>query len=78
VVLSLRSLSDHDCEQMIAACLAGARLGTDLTGFIAVHSDGLPFLVEELLAGLVSSGALVHRNGEWRTEHRLRPHRCRT
>ena len=34
-------------------------------GFVTEHSDGLPFLVEELLAGLVTSGALVRTDGGW-------------
>ena len=42
-------------------------------GFVTEHSDGLPFLVEELLAGLVTSGALVRRTARWRAEHAPTP-----
>ena len=44
-----------------------------MPGFVTEHSDGLPFLVEELLAGLVSSGALVRTDGGWRAEVRPTP-----
>ena len=45
---------------MVAACLPVPRRPA-VPAFVAEHSDGMPFLVEELLAGLVTSGALVRR-----------------
>ena len=43
---------------MVAACLGGARVPGQLAEFVRAHSDGNPFLVEELLAGVVASGEL--------------------
>ena len=72
-VLPLAPLPDSECTQMVRACLAGADVDGAVPGFVTEHSDGLPFLVEELLAGLVSSGALVRTNGGWRAEVRPTP-----
>ena len=58
---------------MMQACLSGADVSDDVAAFVAEHSDGFPFLVEELLAGLVSSGALTRRDGHWRVERPLTP-----
>jgi predicted ATPase len=73
VVLGLDPLTTGDSERMVAACLATARAPAELNAFVVEHSDGLPFLVEELLAGVVASGALVFRDGEWRTKRRPTP-----
>ena len=37
------------------------------------HSDGIPFLVEELLAGLVATGTLALDDGHWSTTGPLSP-----
>ncbi len=50
-VLPLAPLPDAECAQMVRACLAGADVDAAVPGFVTEHSDGLPFLVEELLAG---------------------------
>jgi DNA-binding NarL/FixJ family response regulator len=73
VVLGLEPLSAGESDRMVAACLATARAPAELNAFVVEHSDGLPFLVEELLAGVVASGALVFRDGEWSTERRPTP-----
>ena len=48
---------------MVRACLGTADAPAELNAFVVEHSDGLPFLIEELLAGVVASGALVYRDG---------------
>ena len=53
---------------MVRACLSGAEVDHAVPAFVAKHSDGLPFLIEELLAGLVTSGALIRDDGRWRAE----------
>lgn len=72
-VLSLEPLSEPACARMLAACLSTPAAPAELSALVVAHSDGLPFLVEELLAGLVASGALVRRDGQWRTEGPARP-----
>jgi DNA-binding CsgD family transcriptional regulator len=65
---------DHDSQRrMIAACLGSASPPAGLVEFMAEHSDGVPFLVEELLAGLASSGALRREGDGWQVDDRLSP-----
>ncbi len=73
-VLPLAPLSDGDCADMVRACLSGAEeVDHAVPAFVAEHSDGLPFLIEELLAGLVTSGALTREDGRWRAEQAPTP-----
>jgi DNA-binding CsgD family transcriptional regulator len=58
-------LSPAGVDAMAAACLRTATVPPELRAFLRTHSEGLPFLVEELLAGLVASGALRHADGRW-------------
>jgi DNA-binding CsgD family transcriptional regulator len=58
-------LSPAGVDAMAAACLRTAVVPPELRAFLRTHSEGLPFLVEELLAGLVASGALRHADGHW-------------
>jgi DNA-binding CsgD family transcriptional regulator len=70
--LAVPPLPGPDVDRMVAACLRTTAAPPDLTGFVRTHSEGSPFLVEELLAGLVSSGALTH-DGGWRRAGDLVP-----
>ena len=72
-VLPLAPLPDEDCADMVRACLSGAEVDRAVPAFVAEHSDGLPFLIEELLAGLVTSGALIREDGRWRAEQAPTP-----
>ena len=56
--IRLGPLPPDDVDRMVAACLGTAAIPPGLTSFVHTHGDGTPFLVEELLAGLVSSGTL--------------------
>jgi DNA-binding CsgD family transcriptional regulator len=69
----LGPLSAAEQRQMIAACLGDAPLASDVDAFIAEHSDGVPFLVEELLAGLVATAALEHTPLGWRAVRAMTP-----
>jgi DNA-binding CsgD family transcriptional regulator len=60
--IRLGPLTSDDVDRMVAACLGTAATPPGLAAFVRSHGDGTPFLVEELLAGLVSSGSL-HRTG---------------
>jgi DNA-binding CsgD family transcriptional regulator len=72
-VLAVPSLSDHEVYRMVGACLRGAKVSGQLVDFVRVHSDGNPFLVEELLAGLVASGQLRVVDGYWTGAGALTP-----
>jgi len=63
--VTLAPLADEATEHMVAACLDVSRPPAGLADFVRRHSDGNPFLVEELLAGLVASGELRIRDGAW-------------
>ncbi|HEU5267595.1 MAG TPA: AAA family ATPase [Jatrophihabitans sp.] len=58
---------------MISACLGGPLLASDVDGFVAAHTDGVPFLVEELLAGMAAAGALEHTPLGWRLVRAMTP-----
>ncbi len=72
-VLPVPSLRGDDIDRMLAACLGGARVPRQLAEFVRAHSDGNPFLVEELLAGVVASGELRLVDGDWSTDGMLTP-----
>ncbi|MGD9987278.1 ATP-binding protein [Pseudonocardia sp.] len=73
-VLGLGPLGPDACTSMVAACLRTDDPDPALGAFVAGHCDGLPFMVEELLAGLVSGGALVRAGaGGWRVTGPLTP-----
>jgi hypothetical protein len=50
---------------MTRACLDAADLPDALHEFVAGRAEGIPFPVEEVLAGLVGDGALTERGGRW-------------
>jgi DNA-binding CsgD family transcriptional regulator len=66
-------LAPPDVDRMIAACLATPSPPPEVAAFVHAHADGSPFLVEELLAGLVSSGALRFADGRWTRHADLTP-----
>ena len=51
---------------MSRACLDAADLPDAVHAVVAERAEGIPFLVEEVLAGLVGSGALAEHDGRWR------------
>jgi len=64
---TLETLSDADTAEMITACLAGGErpLPGALKELIGDRAEGMPFLVEELLAALVGPGSLVPSASGW-------------
>lgn len=64
-VVRLEPLDDASVAEMVAGCLATSDLPAGLVAFVEQHAEGNPFLVEELLAGLVSADALVHDDDRW-------------
>jgi ATP/maltotriose-dependent transcriptional regulator MalT len=57
-VMSLARLEPDDVREVVESCLAG-RPPDEVVAFAVDNADGLPLLVEELLTGLGSVGALT-------------------
>jgi len=66
-VLRLHNLDDGSVTAMAEACLGDARLPGPVQSFLTERSEGVPFLVEELLAGLLEDRVLIERDGRWQT-----------
>jgi DNA-binding CsgD family transcriptional regulator/tetratricopeptide (TPR) repeat protein len=63
-LVDLGRLGDDDVATMVASCL-NATVAPDAVLDLAARADGVPFLVEELLAVAVSSGALIDEGTSW-------------
>jgi DNA-binding CsgD family transcriptional regulator len=64
-VIRLDPLDQSAVDRMVGTCLATTDPPAGLSEFMHHHSDGNPFLVEELLAGLVAAGTLRRDDGYW-------------
>lgn len=64
-LLELHRLSQDEVGQMTAACLESTRVPHELTDRLWTDSAGNPFLVEELLHSMVSSGLLLSGEHGW-------------
>jgi DNA-binding CsgD family transcriptional regulator len=64
-VLPLARLDPAAVARMAVACVGAAQLPDPVQSFVAEQAEGVPFLVEELLAGLIGEGALAERDGTW-------------
>jgi len=62
--LSLARLPPAAAAAVALDCAHGHPLPADVVEFVVAKADGLPLLVEEVLAGLVETGALV-TGAEW-------------
>ena len=65
VVLPLGRLDPAAMARMAVACVGAADLPGAVQTFVAERAEGVPFLVEEVLAGLIGEGALTERDGSW-------------
>ena len=68
-VVQLAPLDRQDVAAMVASCL-GSRAVPDEVVEFAARADGVPFMVEELLAAALSSGVLVAEAESWRVRER--------
>jgi DNA-binding CsgD family transcriptional regulator len=68
-VLPLRRLDPGRVTTMARECLGAADLPDDVLSLVAEWAEGLPFLVEEVLASLIGDGSLTERDGRWHTAH---------
>jgi len=57
-------LTEAEVAEMVQTCLGGDSVPDEVLAF-AKRSDGVPFLVEELLAVAVASGSLVDNGETW-------------
>jgi DNA-binding CsgD family transcriptional regulator len=72
-VVAVGPLGEAEVDRMVGACLAADEPPGALRAFVQGHSDGNPFLVEELLAGLVASGELRRDADHWDVAAPLTP-----
>jgi DNA-binding CsgD family transcriptional regulator len=64
-VVTLSRLAQPDVERMTQATLDGADLPVDLWQLVDSWAEGVPLLVEDLLAELIGTGAMVRRGAGW-------------
>src|SRR4029453_16151910 len=64
-VHELGRLGEREVERMARACLRETAMPKPVAAQLRASSDGVPLLVEELLAAWVGSGALVQEPGGW-------------
>lgn len=72
-LLGVDRLDGASTASAVAACLDVAEPPADVVASIVANSEGNPFLVEELLAGLVSTCALRRDGERWVTSGPLVP-----
>lgn len=70
--LDLRRLTRPEVQEMTAACLESEQIPAELCSRLWTDSAGNPFLVEELLHGMVSSGLLVAGTRGWQVVGELK------
>nr|WP_296065005.1 LuxR family transcriptional regulator [uncultured Actinoplanes sp.] len=68
--VDLRPLTAEAVSRLAVVCAGGQPLPAPVLAFLVDTADGLPFLVGELLDGLVESGSLVD-DGGWRVRGEL-------
>jgi tetratricopeptide (TPR) repeat protein len=64
-MVALESLSDDECERLIANLLGRAGLTDDVRVRITDAAEGNPLFVEEMLRMLIDEGHLERDNGHW-------------
>ena len=64
-VLPLGRLDPAAAARMALACVGAADLPGAVQSLVAERAEGLPFLVEEILAGLIGEGSLTELDGRW-------------
>lgn len=67
-VLELDALASDDLGLMTAACLDSTEVPDGVVEYVRTWSDGLPFMVEEILAGAVGAGVLTWDGERWSFE----------
>jgi DNA-binding CsgD family transcriptional regulator len=65
-VLPVGRLDSAATARMALACVGATGLPGAVQSLVAERAEGIPFLVEEVLAGLIGDGKLAERDGRWR------------
>jgi DNA-binding CsgD family transcriptional regulator len=65
-ILPLSRLDAAATAEMALACVGAADLPAPVQSLVAERAEGLPFLIEEILAGLIGEGSLTEHDGGWR------------
>lgn len=75
-VVELARLGPISVEQMAQTCMDGSALPSlpvAVTTALTAYADGLPFVVEELLAAWIGSGVLTPRADGWQITQTIEP-----
>lgn len=72
-VVEVPCLPDEAVEAMAKACLDNETVPDEVSGALRSWTDGLPLLVEDILATLVASGSLVRGCEGWHLERPIEP-----
>jgi DNA-binding CsgD family transcriptional regulator len=64
-MVELRSLSDEEVVSVAAGCLQAPVVPREVAEVVVARADGLPFLVEELLAAMVQAHELYETADGW-------------
>ena len=72
-VLAVDPLDETGVDDMLALCLGTSSPPPEVRSFLHRHTEGVPLLVEELLAGLVAAGELRFEHGQWASAGELTP-----
>ncbi|QYN37678.1 DUF2791 family P-loop domain-containing protein [Pseudonocardia sp. DSM 110487] len=64
-MVELRSLSDEEVVSVAAGCLQASVVPREVAEVVVARADGLPFLVEELLAAMVQAHELYETADGW-------------
>src|SRR5579859_78602 len=70
-IVEVRRLSQTDMGQMARACLGQSELPTAVDAALAASADGLPLLVEDLLAEWAAAGQLSRAGNAWQVPENL-------
>jgi DNA-binding CsgD family transcriptional regulator/tetratricopeptide (TPR) repeat protein len=73
IPVRLGRLTAEQTAEMTKSCLGDALVPPQVPRLVRDRADGLPFLVEELLAQLVRDGTLVKRHDAWSVVGSRRP-----
>jgi ABC-type oligopeptide transport system substrate-binding subunit/class 3 adenylate cyclase len=69
--ISLRRLSSQDSDQLVDNLLELSQVPPELQRLLLSRSEGNPFYLEEVVRGLIETGALVRQGGGWRLQGQI-------
>jgi hypothetical protein len=66
--MTLSALRSVEAEQLAAAILETQAIDPELRGVLLDRAEGNPFFLEQLIGGLIDSGALRRADGKWQLD----------